>query len=520
MLFNSYIFIFLFFPLCITGFYLLAGHDRDVLARIWLIGFSLWFYGFFSPAYLIIMVVSILLNYLLTQFMYRTDKKTGKRAILIAGVIINLGLLGYFKYLDFAISNLNFIFETNIPLKEILLPLGISFFTFQQIGFLADTYRGEAERVGFIDYALFVSFFPQLVAGPIVTQAEMLPQFKTIRGRKPEAEKIARGLSLFILGLSKKVLIADSLGRAVDAGYDMIPQLGGLDSFLVMLWYALQLYFDFSGYCDMARGLAGMLGFELPVNFDSPYQADDITDFWHRWHRTLTRFFTGYVYIPLGGSRRGEVRTIVNILTVYLLSGLWHGAGWNYILWGALHGVAYSIVRTVQRHMHSRGDSARTADDDGAGHPVINPGSTALRSVGRIACRAAGRIVTFLYVSFAWIYFRADSISQGTELIRRMFSGTWRSVNYTLADKFVEIDELWYIVKFSGLPGINFPLAHNLVMIAVTIAALVTVSVVPNADKCVQKMKPGIVNAVLLGVLGLWCVLSLSEVSTFLYFNF
>lgn len=507
--------------MCITGFYLLAGHDRDVPARIWLIGFSLWFYGFFSPAYLIIMAVSILLNYLLTQFMHRTDKKTGKRAILIAGVIINLGLLGYFKYLDFTISNLNFIFKTDIPLRGILLPLGISFFTFQQIGFLADTYRGEADRVGFIDYALFVSLFPQLVAGPIVTQAEMLPQFKTIRGRKPEAEKIARGLSLFILGLSKKTLIADSLGRAVDAGYDMIPQLGGLDSFLVMVWYALQLYFDFSGYCDMARGLACMLGFELPVNFDSPYQADDITDFWHRWHRTLTRFFTAYVYIPLGGSRCGEVRTIVNILIVYLLSGLWHGAGWNYILWGALHGVAYALVRTVQRHMRRNKEAAGATEKAGAGQTPDDDGRRpAPGSIVRTALRAAGRIITFLYVSFAWIYFRAESISQGTELIRRMFTGTWKNVNYTLADKFVEIDELWYIVKFSGLPGYNFPLAHNLVMIAVTIAALVTVSVLPNADKCVRRMKPRVLNAVLLGALGLWCVLSLSEVSTFLYFNF
>lgn len=492
MLFNSYIFIFLFFPMCITGFYVLAGRGYGTAAKVWLIGFSLWFYGYFSPSYLLIMIASIALNHVLVKLMRVFDAKRSKRALLIAGVILNLGLLGYFKYLDFAISNLNFIFKANIPYREILLPLGISFFTFQQIGYLADTYRGEAAESTLVDHALFVSFFPQLVAGPIVTQSEMMPQFETVSGRRPDVEGIARGLSLFILGLAKKVLIADSLGRAVDAGYDMIPSLGGLDSFLIMLWYALQLYFDFSGYCDMAGGLAGMLGFTIPANFDSPYKAVDITDFWHRWHQTLTRFFTRYVYIPLGGSRRGEVRTVVNILIVYLLSGLWHGAGWNYILWGAMHGVAYAAVRTLQRH---------TA-----------PLPTLLRLLGRS--------VTFLYVSFAWIYFRAESISQGNELIRRMFTGSWKTVNYTLADRFADIDELWYIVKFSGLPGVNFALAHNLVMIAVTLAALVTVFAAPNAGECVKRLKPRIVWAIALGALGLWCVLSLSEVSTFLYFNF
>lgn len=502
--------------MCIAGFYLLAGRGYEVAAKVWLVAFSLWFYGFFSPSYLLIMVASIVINHVLVKMLCHFDEKSRKRAILITGVIINLALLGYFKYLDFAISNLNLVFGLDIPLREILLPLGISFFTFQQIGYLADVYQGEAKEVSFIDYALFVCFFPQLVAGPIVSQAEMMPQIGSISGRKPDAEKIGRGLSLFILGLSKKVLIADSLGRAVDAGYDMITTLGGLDSFLVMLWYALQLYFDFSGYCDMAKGLAGMLGFELPVNFDSPYKAVDITDFWHRWHKTLTRFFTKYVYIPLGGSRRGEARTIVNVLIVYLLSGLWHGAGWNFVLWGALHGVAYAAVRTAQRHMRPAGEGDRSGSDRGGETSVPEPAS----SPAALPVRCAGRLITFLYVSFAWIYFRAESISQANELIRRMFTGSWKTVNYTLADRFADIDELWYIVKFSGLPGINFAFAHNLVMIIVTAAALVTVFAAPNAGQCSEKIRPRIVTAVALGVLGLWCVLSLSEVSTFLYFNF
>ena len=479
--------------MCITGFYALASRHFDTAAKIWVIGFSLWFYGFFSPSYLIIMLASIGVNYVLIVFMDRFDKNARRRGLLITGVVLNLLLLGYFKYLNFTIGNINTLFGSDIPMRNILLPLGISFFTFQQIGYLVDIYRRDEVKPAFVDYALFVSFFPQLVAGPIVSGREMMPQFATIAGRRPDAEKIGRGLTLFVLGLSKKVLIADAFGRAVDSGYSQITAIGGLDSFLVMIWYTLQLYYDFSGYCDMAMGLAGMLGFELPLNFDSPYKADNIVDFWRRWHMTLTRFFTRYVYIPLGGSRGSEVRTIVNILIVYFLSGLWHGAGWNFVLWGMLHGVAYAIVRTVMRK------SGRTLP------PVL---------------RIVSHILTFLYVSFAWVFFRAASITEAVTLIKNMFTGTWTGVNYSLAEAFVQIDELWYVVKFSGLPGVNFALAHNLVMILFTLAILVMTFAAPNAVTVSKKIRPRVISAVLIGALGLWCVLSLSEVSTFLYFNF
>ena len=510
MLFNSYIFIFIFFPMCITGFYALAGRNLGAAAKIWVIGFSLWFYGFFSPSYLLIMIISIGVNYVLIVLMDRFDEKAKRRGILITGVILNLLLLGYFKYLDFTIGNINTLFGADIPMRNILLPLGISFFTFQQIGYLADIYREDETKPAFIDYALFVSFFPQLVAGPIVSGREMMPQFETIAGRKADPERIGRGLTLFVLGLAKKVLIADAFGRAVDSGYSQIASIGGLDSFLVMIWYTLQLYYDFSGYCDMAMGLAGMLGFDLPLNFDSPYKADNIVDFWRRWHMTLTRFFTRYVYIPLGGSRVSEVRTIVNILIVYFLSGLWHGAGWNFVLWGMLHGVAYAAVRTGVRHHYksvTNRNNSVTVPDTGTATP-----NRALRILSHIA--------TFLYVSFAWVFFRAASITEAASLIRNMFTGTWRSVNYALAEAFVQIDELWYVVKFSGLPGVNFALAHNLVMIVFTLAILVMTFAAPNAYTVSKKIRPRAITAVLIGALGLWCVLSLSEVSTFLYFNF
>ena len=488
--------------MCITGFYALAAWHSSAAAKIWVIGFSLWFYGFFSPSYLIIMILSIVLNYVLIELMDKSEGTPFRKGVLIAGVIFNLLLLGYFKYLDFAIGNINTLFGSDIPMRNILLPLGISFFTFQQIGFLVDIYRGDEKKPVFIDYALFVSFFPQLVAGPIVSGREMMPQFETIAGRKPDPERIGRGLTLFVLGLSKKVLIADAFGRAVDSGYSQIASIGGLDSFLVMIWYTLQLYYDFSGYCDMAMGLAGMLGFDLPLNFDSPYKAHNIVDFWRRWHMTLTRFFTRYVYIPLGGSRRSEVRTIVNILIVYFLSGLWHGAGWNFVLWGMLHGIAYAVVRTATGH-HSPDVTSRNKSVMGSGTITI-----------------VSHIVTFLYVSLAGVFFRASSITEAVTLIKNMFTGTWSSVNYALADAFVQIDELWYVVKFSGLPGVNFALAHNLVMIVFTLAVLVMTFAAPNAYTVSKKLRPRPVMAVLIGALGLWCVLSLSEVSTFLYFNF
>ena len=509
MLFNSYLFIFIFFPLCVLGFYALAMWKSADAAKIWLIGFSLWFYGYFAPSYLVIMILSIAINYVLIVFLRRDLSPGPHKAVYITGIILNLLLLGYFKYLDFVISNINFIFRTEIPLRGILLPLGISFFTFQQIGYITDVYRGEAPKEKFVDYALFVSFFPQLVAGPIVSGAEMMPQFKTIEGRRPDPERIGRGLTLFIFGLAKKILIADSFGRAVDAGYADVAVLGGLDSFLVMIWYTLQLYYDFSGYCDMARGLACMLGFDLPLNFDSPYKASNIVDFWRKWHMTLTRFFTKYVYIPLGGSRKSEVKTVINMLIVFFLSGLWHGAGWNFVLWGMLHGVAYAVVRTVIRRTSGKAPAEDSATYSGE-----------KSKLSRKVFGVISRILTFLYVGFAWVFFRAQDIPQALTLIKNMFTGTWKSVNYALADAFVQIDELWYVVKFSGLPGRNFALAHNMVMIVFTLAVLVLTFAAPSADNVSRKVRPRPALAVGMGLIGIWCVLSLSEVSTFLYFNF
>lgn len=524
MLFNSYLFIFIFFPLCITGFYALKSRGAYKLALAWLIGCSLWFYGFYSTSYLLIMLASIAVNRVLSVFLWVLkghEPKSGfentirrlterlrpsEKTLLITGVTLNLVLLGYFKYLDFLIQNLIFITGHDFPLRHIVLPLGISFFTFQQIGYLADIYRGEAKYTGILEYMLFVTFFPQLVAGPIVTHDEMIPQFESVCEKRFDTEGFARGLTLFITGLAKKVLIADALGAGVDAGYSMIGVLGGLDSFLVMIWYTLQLYFDFSGYCDMAMGLAGMLGIRLPVNFDSPYKANNIVEFWKRWHMTLTRFFTKYVYIPLGGSRRGEVRTVINILIVYFLSGLWHGAGWNFVAWGMLHGIKYACVRVFQR----------------------------LSGKKKVLPYPAGCSLTFLYVAFCWVFFRASSVSEALALIGHMFTGSWKTVNDALATA-VTPDEIWYVVKALGFERIGYLFAHNVGMVITTLIAMVMVFAFPtgwrticpeyakDAETGMKKrlqFKPGVVTAIFMGLLLTWCVVSLSGVSAFLYFNF
>ena len=305
MLFNSYIFVFAFFPICLLGYYGLLHGKRRRQARVFLTVMSFWFYGYFNLSYLLIMVCSIGVNFAFHRLLSREEgagdggkAPVSRKTLMLAAVTFNLGVLFYFKYFDFFLSTVNGAFGTSFVLRGILLPLGISFFTFQQISFVVDTYRGEVRNCPLDEYALFVSSFPQLIAGPIVNHGEMLLQFEKMGEKKPDWERIAGGFTLFTLGMAKKVLLADTFGAGVDYGYQNTAALGRLDAALVIVFYALQLYFDFSGYCDMAVGIGRMLGVEIPVNFNSPYKAVNIVDFWKRWHITLNRFFTKYVYIP------------------------------------------------------------------------------------------------------------------------------------------------------------------------------------------------------------------------------
>ena len=488
MLFNSYLFILLFFPLCLAGFYLAERRGKAALAKLWLLLFSFWFYGYANPYYLWLLLGSIGVNYGAFLLLLRLKGKKSAKAVLAAGICLNLGALFYFKYYDFFAENLNRLFGSQLALKQLLLPLGISYFTFQQIGFLADTYRGKTRRCAVLEYALFVTFFPRLVAGPIVTFEETVPQFEQIGRRRFSWEKLTKGLYLFTLGLGKKVLLADTFGAAVDFGYGNLSSLNGTDAVLVMLFYTIQLYFDFSGYCDMARGAGHMLGIDLPVNFGSPYKASNLVEFWKGWHITLNRFLLQNIYIPLGGNRKGRVRMYCNLLLVFLVSGLWHGAGWTFLFWGALHGVVYAGTRWVQGRIRIR---------QGA--------------------KAAKVAATFLFLNVSWVFFRAESLSQAGALFSRMVRGGFGLPSSGICDGF-NLGEFWYPMKALGIASL--PGSGMYLCAAFTLFALVILFACKNAGEMEERFSPKASNLVLTAGLFLWSLLSLSGVSSFLYFQF
>ena len=419
-------------------------------------------------------------------------------------------VLFYFKYFDFFLDNINTLFGSSIPLKHILLPLGISFFTFQQISFLVDTYRGELKTISFIDYALFVSFFPQLIAGPIVVHEEMLPQFSRIgNDSRSKEEKLALftgGVYVFVLGLAKKVLIADTFGIAVDLAYSNVNGINGFESLITILFYSLQLYFDFSGYCDMAKGIAGMFGMRIANNFNSPYKAVTIIDFWKRWHITLSRFFTKNIYIPLGGNRKGEGRMYLNYLIVFFLSGLWHGAGWNFILWGMMHGTLYVVTKWWIKHSAKK---YVVQNETSAWERVCNKKQGIVKIIG---C-----IFTFAYVSIAWVYFRAADVGQVNTLLMNIFTKEWALPGSGFTDAF-NLGEFWYILKILKVAAL--PYANYYIMILFSVFTVVITFAGKNIDELAEKFKPTVMNAMITAVLFVWCVVSLSGVSTFLYFNF
>ena len=534
MLFNSYLFLLLFLPLCLAGFYLLEKRGWGTAAKLWLLGFSLWFYGYFDVHYLGIMLGSIAFNFCIYKGIGRAlesalakaaqkgrsaedgaaagRQETSERApsgekkaspsmaaarlLLAVGVCGDLGLLFYFKYFDFFLENVNALFSADFALHNVLLPLGISFFTFQQIGFLADTYHGQTGSYTLRDYALFVAFFPQLVAGPIVSCEEMMPQFSRIGRRAFRWGDLTRGLYLFTLGLAKKVLLADTLGTAVNYGYENVAALSGTDALLVILFYTLQLYFDFSGYCDMARGLAHMMGLEIPVNFASPYKADSPVEFWKRWHITLTRFLRRYVYIPLGGNRRGTFRMLLNLFLVFLVSGLWHGAGWNFIVWGALHGAVYVGMRLLRLYGKEKKERREP-----------------FRRIGR-ALRVAA---TFVFINITWVFFRAGDLAQARQMFGRIAAGGFGKPSVAVSGAF-QLGELWYVIKLLRLD--RLPGSDLFLCAAFTLVSLVLVFFVPNAGELEERFTADRKSMFVTAVLFLWCVLSLSGVSTFLYFNF
>jgi len=403
MLFNSTIFLFGFLPITVLLFFLLGRHSVRA-ARLWLAAASLFFYAWWNPPYLILLAISIVFNYgagYLLQFRERfATSLPPPKLILILGLAFNLGFLGYFKYSAFLVENLNAVAGTDFVLRHVALPLAISFFTFQKIAYLVDSYLGKVKEKSFLNYVLFAAFFPQLIAGPIVHYSEIFPQFKKAETYRFQWANFTDGLTLFLLGLAKKVVLADEFARYGDVVFNGAQ--GGAVISLAPAWvgalsYTLQLYFDFSGYSDMAVGLARMFNVELPLNFWSPYKAGSIIEFWRRWHMTLSRFLRDYVYIPLGGNRHGEPKRYRNLFLTMLVGGIWHGAGWTFVLWGGMHGIALAL-----NHLW---------------HAKIAPRTPPL------LYRAAAHALTLAVVVCGWVLFRSASLQAACQVFRGMFGG-------------------------------------------------------------------------------------------------
>ncbi len=342
MLFNSYEFIYVFLPIAALLFFALRG--RAMLAAGWLGLASLFFYGYWSPRYTLLLLASIAANYVMGRGIFHLrdgPRLRDCRFLLATAVAFNLGLLAYYKYANFFVDSVNALAGTGFQLERIVLPIGISFFTFTQIAYLVDAYQGKARESDPVRYLLFVSYFPHLIAGPILHHSEMMPQFADRRTYRFDAANISIGAAFFFIGLFKKVVLADGIQPFVGPVFDADPayRLTLIEAWLGALAYTVQLYFDFSGYSDMAVGLSKIFNIDLPLNFNSPYKAHNIVEFWRRWHMTLSRFLRDYLYIPLGGNRHGRLRRYANLLTTMLLGGLWHGAGWNFVIWGGLHGL-------------------------------------------------------------------------------------------------------------------------------------------------------------------------------------
>jgi len=413
----------------------------------------------------------------------KNNRVKNKKKLLVFGIGANIALFGYFKYADFFIENLNDVLDTKIPLLNLALPLAISFFTFQQIAYLVDSYRGETQEYDFLNYANFVTFFPQLIAGPIVHHKEMMPQFLSVHNKVKRYVNIATGLFIFSIGLFKKVIIADTFAVWATAGFDHTQMLNVAEAWVTSLSYTLQLYFDFSGYTDMAIGAALLFNIRLPINFDSPYKATSIQDFWRRWHITLSRFLREYIYIPLGGNRKGEFRTYSNLMATFLIGGIWHGAGWTFLFWGFLHGIAIVIHRIWS-------------------------------TLGFKLNTLLAWFITFNFINVTWVFFRAEKWDDAMKVLNGMFFGT------------LILPQEWQ-EKLAFLSGYDVTFGHWLQSISKdrytmywVVMGLFVVLIFKNSNELAKNFKPTFLTSLYAAVLFLIAASSLSKLSEFLYFNF
>jgi len=456
-------------------------------SKAFLVLSSLFFYSWWNIAYLPIILVSMLFNYVVGVSLSKDHEhtKVSKKTLLTVGIIANVALLGYFKYADFLIENINLATDGHIPLLHLALPLAISFFTFQQIAYLVDSYREETKEYDFLNYANFVTFFPQLIAGPIVHHAEMMPQFAKAKNKVKNYRNIAIGLFIFSIGLFKKVVIADTFAVWATTGFDTATTLNLFEAWATSLSYTFQLYFDFSGYTDMAIGAALLFNIKLPINFNSPYKATSIQDFWRRWHITLSRFLRDYVYIPLGGNRKGNFRTYNNLMATFIIGGIWHGAGWTFVFWGFLHGMAL----VIQRAWNQLGFKM---------HSVL------------------AWFITFNFVNIAWVFFRAKEWDDAIKVL----SGMLGLDGIVFAGKFEK-----YLSFLSSYDWITFGkvtehIGDGSKILNWIIVGFIIILLFKNSTQKLESFKLNYRTSLFAGALFVGGVLSLNKVSEFLYFNF
>ncbi len=527
MLFNSFEFIFLFLPITLLGFFLISRKPEYVKQQIpiyWLVAASLFFYGKYKILNLPLILLSMAVNYGMGYLLGNVIEKTKiKKILFILGIIFNLALICYFKYSGFLVSNINYFIGANFTVPTIVIPLGISFFTFQQIAYLVDAYKGETKEYSILKYMLFVCFFPQLIAGPIVHHKEVLPQFETASIYKFNQNTLAIGLTVFMAGLFKKVIFADRIAEFSNLAFAAASQginLTFSEAWVGALGYTLQLYFDFSGYCDMAIGAAYMFGISLPINFNSPYKSISIIDFWRRWHITLSHFLRDYLYIPLGGSRKGEFRRYSNLVITMLLGGLWHGAGWTFVLWGGLQGF-YLVINHLYR-------SCRKS----LGHNLKNDGWL---------LRGMGWMTTFIAVVISWVFFRSNSFATATLMLKSMFGFNGIELADFLEPYLGFLRNLGIgFLGFSVNVGISQKYATFGIIILLLIAWLtpntqqwmgnysptLTEPIEPNQSQWQQKFwqslswRPNKIWTIIVAGLTSLSLLCFSRVSEFLYFQF
>ena len=504
MLFNSWIFLLGFLPVTFAGFFLL-GRRSPFLGAAWLSGASLFFYGWWDVRYVPLLLASICFNYGCSGLLdARAGSPRRRKWLLVAAIGANLALLGYYKYAGFFVASLAGLLAQPLPALHVILPVGISFFTFTQIAFLVDTYRGQVRERCFVHYLLFVTYFPHLIAGPVLHHKEMMPQFADPRIVRLSAENIAAGASIFVIGLAKKVLVADNLAPHAATLFNQPGEPSLLLAWSGVLAYAFQLYFDFSGYSDMAIGLSRLFGVKLPLNFNSPYKADNIAEFWRRWHMTLSRFLRDYLYIALGGSRRGPAMRYRNLMLTMLLGGLWHGAGWTFVSWGGLHGL-YLVVQQAWS-----------------------------KAFGAATGRWWPAALTFFAVMLAWVFFRSPDVGTAWDILGALVGANGVSLPRGLASHAAALAQWGMQPAFDGIRWIEL-VGPGL---PVLLIAIVLAFKAPNTQEIFFLYEPAIerifqpegrwrfswrpTRGWSLGFAALFiaCIFGMNRVTEFLYFQF